>query len=42
MFIPFNMTQQTIEYIVRATGMKKVSNNETPRRYNNKQWRSNL
>ena len=25
MFIPVNMTQQNIDYIVRATGMKKVS-----------------
>ena len=26
MFIPVNMTQQTIDYIVRATGMKKCPN----------------
>ena len=26
MFIPVNMTQQNLDHIVRATGMKKVSN----------------
>ena len=25
MFIPINMTQQSIDYIVRVSGMKKVS-----------------
>ena len=25
MFIPVNITQQSIDYIVRATGMKKIS-----------------